>query len=95
MMRAKGEHVRDRRGARAMLAVVTTVGAFGALTVFGGLGGLLTAGPAAAQYEYGGKVTIFHRTGSKKKPMEMIVVNEDAVDMHLGHGDTIGPCPGG
>ena len=94
-MRAKGDLVRVRRSARAVLAILTTVGAFAALTVFGGLGGLVTAGPAAAQYEYGGKVTICHRTGSKKKPLETVVVSEDAVERHLAHGDTIGPCPGG
>lgn len=94
-MSEKGELVRERRGARATLAVLTTLGAFGALTVFGGLGGLVTAGPAAAQYEYGGKVTVCHRTGSEKNPLATLVVSEDALDRHLGHGDTVGPCPGG
>ena len=93
-MRQTGESVRTRRVLRALAAVSVTVATFIALTVFGGLGGLMAAGPAAAQYEYGGKVTICHRPESEKKPVVTITVSESAVDMHLAHGDTLGPCPG-
>jgi hypothetical protein len=47
--------------------------------------------PSAAQYQY--KVTICHRTKSKKKPFHTITVAAAAVPAHLKHGDTLGPCP--
>jgi hypothetical protein len=49
------------------------------------------SGPAAAgQYEK--KVTICHRTGSKKHPFVTIRVSRNAVPAHLRHGDKLGPC---
>jgi hypothetical protein len=51
------------------------------------------AGPAAtAQYEK--KVTICHRTGSKKNPFVTIRVSRNAVKAHLRHGDKLGACNG-
>lgn len=38
------------------------------------------------------KVTICHRTGSKKKPGNTITVSSSAVAAHLRHGDRLGPC---
>ena len=48
--------------------------------------------PAAAS-QYPKKVTICHRTHSKKNPFVTIIVSRNALPAHLGHGDKIGPCP--
>src|SRR5207244_11709930 len=47
---------------------------------------------AAAQYPPS-KVTICHHTHSQKNPFVTIIVSERALPAHLGHGDTVGPCP--
>jgi RNA polymerase sigma factor (sigma-70 family) len=39
------------------------------------------------------KVAICHVTGSKKNPFVTISVSSAAVETHLQHGDTLGPCP--
>ena len=42
------------------------------------------------------KVTICHRTGSKKKPYRKITVSKNALKAHLRHGDILagaGACP--
>ena len=48
---------------------------------------------SAAADQYVGKVTICHHTGSKKHPFVTITISRNALDAHLAHGDTIGPCP--
>jgi hypothetical protein len=45
----------------------------------------------SSQYQY--KVTICHRTHSKKHPFVQISVGSNAAKSHLRHGDTVGACP--
>ena len=78
------------------------VGVLAALSIFGSVAWAASTAPLKAKppkgpgYGYAGKkVTICHRTGSKKKPFHTITVSANAVPAHLRHGDTLGPCPGG
>jgi len=49
-------------------------------------------GPSAAQYQY--KITICHRTHSKKHPWVQITISNRALKAHLKHGDKYPPpCP--
>jgi hypothetical protein len=41
----------------------------------------------------GRKVTLCHRTHSKKHPAQTITVSQHAVKAHLRHHDTLGACP--
>jgi hypothetical protein len=72
-------------------------GLLASAVVAAGIGGLASLGlptgtsPAAAQYQYGGKVTICHHTHSPTNPFVTIVVSQSAVPAHLGHGDTLDP----
>jgi hypothetical protein len=50
------------------------------------------AGQAAAAKQYADKVTICHRTGSKKNPFRTIRVSRNALKAHLKHGDAVGAC---
>jgi hypothetical protein len=79
------------RSGRIALAIAVVVYVVGAVLVLGGFG--FGASTANAEYEYDGKVTICHHTGSKKNPTVTITVSRNALDAHLAHGDTIGPCP--
>jgi hypothetical protein len=73
-----------------------------ALSISASVAWAATSNPVARQkaqgpgYGYGaGKVLICHRTGSSKKPSHTINVSANAMQAHLRHGDTLGPCPGG
>jgi hypothetical protein len=72
--------------------------AVAALASVGGVGyaarlvGGSSISAAAAQYPPS-KVTICHHTHSQKNPFVTINVSERALPAHLGHGDTVGPCP--
>jgi hypothetical protein len=82
---------RTRRG--ATLGVVTGLAA--ALTVawMASVGAAISpAGVPASASQYEKKVTICHRTGSKKNPFRTIRVSRNAVPAHLRHGDALGPC---
>jgi hypothetical protein len=43
----------------------------------------------------GGSITICHRPSGNPNAAHTIQVDPAALDVHLGHGDTLGPCPGG
>jgi hypothetical protein len=69
-----------------LVYLASVASALGAFTSDG------ASSPTASEYAYG-KVTLCHRTMRKKVPVfETIVVDSSAVEMHLSHGDTLGPC---
>ncbi len=86
--------LRKSRHAR-LAAVALAVGAFASLAGAGYAAGLVPfkhTSPTAAQYP-ASKVTICHHTHSQKNPFVTITVSVHALPAHLGHGDTVGPCP--
>ena len=87
----------SHRRLRFVVAVVATVVAGAALAsaALAGLGAL-KLGPAAAS-QYPKKVTVCHRTHSKKHPWVKIRISTRALKAHLKHGDFVvdanHPCP--
>jgi hypothetical protein len=78
-----------RRGAVVVLAVAAAAGVGAAASVGAGVA---RPGAVASDAQYEKKVTICHRTGSKKNPFRTIRVSRNAVKAHLRHGDALGPC---
>src|SRR3954466_2659906 len=83
---------------RVWAAVAVSAAFLVPLGVFGAPA-LARSASAASEYQYSGssqyqyKVTICHKTHSKKHQFHQISVNSHAVKAHLRHGDTLGPCP--
>ena len=86
------------RRLRVVLAGAATLVTAAALAS-AGLAGLraLDLGPAAASQYPGKKVTVCHRTHSKKHPWVKIRISRHALKAHLRHGDFVAdanhPCP--
>jgi hypothetical protein len=85
--------------ARLLAALAVTAALLVPLAVFGGPA-LARTTSAASQYQYSSttqyqpRMTICHRTGSKKHAFHTITVSSAAVNAHLKHGDHLGACTG-
>jgi hypothetical protein len=75
---------------RAALAAGVIALVFAALASVGSA--VSPSGTPAASEQYAAKVTICHRTKSRKNPYRTIRVARSAVRAHLRHGDKRGSC---
>jgi len=80
----------EDRGARVIVGGSVAAVALAAAGVLGGVG-FAKSSPTAAQYQYG-KITICHKTHSKKNPFVTITISRSAWPAHQRHGDTLGAC---
>ncbi len=82
---------------KAAAALAITAALFVPLALFGGTA-LARTGAAASEYEYPSasqyeyRVTLCHRTHSRKQQWVQITVSSKAVSAHLRHGDEAAPC---
>ncbi len=82
--RFQGQRARTVVGASVVAVALAAAG------VLGGVG-FAKSSPTAAQYQYG-KITICHKTHSKKNPFVTITISQSALPAHLRHGDSVGAC---
>ncbi len=74
----------SRGSSRAIVIGIVALYVWTLLAAFGGFGTGVQS--ASAEYEYGpGLVTVCHKG-------KTIMVSGSSLQMHLGHGDTVGPC---
>lgn len=64
------------------------------LAVLAALSLVLGAGYLGAQGRGNQQVTICHRPPGNPGNAQTITVGKPAVNAHLGHGDSVGACPG-
>ena len=83
--------LRSRRLGYAVLVGLFAAFTFAALASVGAA--VSPTGPPSVAAQYPEKVTICHRTKSKKNPYVTIRVSRNAVPAHLRHGDGLGACP--
>jgi hypothetical protein len=86
--------MRERFRWYAAFGVVAAVVAGFAVTGMGSVAAAIRpASEAASAKQYEEKVTICHRTRSKKNPFRTIRISRNALKGHMKHGDAMGPCP--
>jgi hypothetical protein len=78
---------------QAMVVAAVTALAVAALAALGASVSPAGTRTPAAESAYPKKITICHRTKSKKNPYRTIRISRRALKAHLRHGDGIGPCP--
>jgi hypothetical protein len=69
------------RHIRLVFAALLAAASAGMFAAFAGAG----ANSVSDQYQYGHTTTVCHKG-------KTIQVDDSAVNMHLGHGDRLGPC---
>ena len=80
-----------RLGAPAAFIALLAAGGFAAVSIAQG-GGLAHVTTTGLTVTTAGKVTLCHRTHSKKHPFVTISVGAPAARAHLAHGDVLGRC---
>ena len=86
--------MRKRFGRRTTIGVLAGVATALSVAAMASVGAAFSpASPSASAKQYEPKkVTVCHRTGSKKNPFRTITVSQNALKAHLKHGDALGPC---